>query len=261
MACARFLLGAGLTAVCLLGRAQPAAAQAPGTAELCVFRSGRFLCDTAHDGGQAELKLSFGRRGDVPLLADFNGDGTADPCVLHDHHFHCDIARDGVGLEAPFFIPAGVQPLLGDFDGDDQADPCYRSGKRWTCQVFSLNGPLVIAFDFGAADAVGVVGDADGDSETDACVYARGRFCCDTAHDGGAAELKLDLRSALGRSKSGTPLLGDVDGDGRADPCVFDRGRLICGIFSPGGGKPVRVVNLSFGKRGDIPVLGDVDGL
>jgi len=233
--------------------------QARKDADLCVFRDGVFLCDTANDGGTAEARLPFGERGDLPFLADFNGDGRADPCVLHDHHFRCDIARDGVGLESSFFIPSDVQPLLGDMDGDGGADPCFRSVGLWTCQIFTLNGLTTIHFTFGAADATGLLGDVSGDGETDACVYAGGRISCDTAHDGGAAEVTFDLRSALGRSTKGTPLLGDVDGDGRADPCLYDRGRLTCGIFKPGGGKPVRVVTLSFGKAGDLVALGDLD--
>jgi hypothetical protein len=250
----------GVALLLLLGLAQPASAQTPGRADLCVFRSGRFLCDTAHNGGRAELKLDFGERGDLPFLADFNADGRADPCVLHDHHFRCDISHSGGVLESSFFIPSGVQPLLGDLDGDDAADPCYRSGSQWTCQVFSLNGLTTIHFTFGTAGATGLLGDVNGDGETDACVFRTGQLSCDTAHDGGLAEVKLDLRSAVGRSTSGTPLLGDVDGDGRADPCVYDRARLICGFFDPGSRKPDRILTVRFGVAGDLPALGDLDG-
>src|SRR5881397_1217779 len=44
----------------------PAAAW--GRDDLCVFRKGLFLCDTAHDGGTAEMKFRFGRGGDIPFL-------------------------------------------------------------------------------------------------------------------------------------------------------------------------------------------------
>jgi hypothetical protein len=240
------------------------AGQTPGQADLCVFRSSRFLCDTAHDGGTAELKLRFGQPGDLPFLGDFNGDGRSDPCVFRDHHFLCDPLRDGAGEENPFFVPSGVQPLLGDVDGDGFADPCYRQGTRWVCHVFDPLSPTgIISWSFGSGIDPGVLGDVDGDGDADACVYQQGRFFCRTfrEQDGTLATLTLNLRSALPAGAPGTPLLGDVNGDGRADPCVWNAGRLVCGIFPPGKNWPASIVRESFGNAGDIPVLGDIDGL
>jgi hypothetical protein len=237
--------------------------QTPGHADLCVFRGGRFLCDTANDGGTAELRLRFGGPGDLPFLADFNGDGRWDPCIFRDHHFRCDTARDGVGLESTFFVPSGVQPLIGDVDGDGQADPCYRQGRRWICHVFEPLSPTdIISWSFGSATDPGLLGDVDGDGDADPCVFWHGRFVCRTfrEQDGTAAVLTLDLRSALSSAGNGTPLLGDVNGDGRADPCFYSGGRLVCGVFPPGTSRPARIVTLAFGVAGDIPVLGDVDG-
>ncbi|HEY0555590.1 MAG TPA: hypothetical protein VGG20_15135 [Thermoanaerobaculia bacterium] len=64
-----------------------------GKADPCVYREGRFLCDTAHDGGAAEVEIAFGQAGDLPLLGDFDGDGRADPCVYRSGKLICNIAH------------------------------------------------------------------------------------------------------------------------------------------------------------------------
>jgi FG-GAP-like repeat len=248
------------------------AGQTPRHADLCVFRGGRFLCDTAHDGGAAEVRVRFGAAGELPFLVDFDGDGRDDPCVFRDRQFLCDTVHDGGAAErqtARFnSVPAGAQPLLGDVDGDlDQGgtvDPCYRLGSRWTCLVFSgAFGTIQVFWDFGSGTDPGLLGDVDGDGDADSCVFQQGRFFCRVfrEQDGTLATLTLNLRSALPAGAPGTPLLGDVNGDGRADPCVWNAGRLVCGIFPPGKNRPASIVRQSFGNPGDVPVLGDIDGL
>jgi hypothetical protein len=48
-----------------------------GRDDACVFRVDRFLCrflcDTAHDGGGAEVEIHFGETGAIPLLGNVNG--------------------------------------------------------------------------------------------------------------------------------------------------------------------------------------------
>lgn len=241
--------------------------QARKEADLCVVRGDHVLCDTANDGGSADLRFLFGQSGDIPALGDLDGDGRADLCVFRDRRFLCDTAHDGgapEGESAQFSsVPPGAQPLLADVDGEDdgRADPCYRDGSRWVCLVWNqIIGTHAISWTFGSGTDPGALGDVDGDGRADACVFRNGRFLCDTAHNGGAAELTLDLRSVLAGFDGGTPLLGDVDGDGRADPCVYTHGRLLCGIFPPGSRRPARTVALAFGTATDVPVLGNIDG-
>jgi hypothetical protein len=74
-----------------------------GRADLCVFRNGLFLCDTAHDGGTAETKFRFGRAGDVPFLIPSTVDGQALPCVFRDHRFLC------VPGERSLVVPAAAR--------------------------------------------------------------------------------------------------------------------------------------------------------
>lgn len=236
----------------------PAAAW--GRDDLCVFRNGRFLCDTAHDGGTAEMKFRFGQAGDIPFLRRISANGPAVPCVFRDRHFFCQ------NLYLTFTVPPGAQPLMGDVDGDladdGQVDLCYRLGRHWACEVWNPFVYHLWTWNFGSGKGTGLLGDVDGDGIADSCMHQAGRFFCHMyqSQDGSYINVTFDLRRERARLGGGTPLLGDLDGDGRADPCLYAHGRLICGIFPVTGGKPVRTLEESFGVEGDIPVLGDVDG-
>ncbi|HKV11222.1 MAG TPA: hypothetical protein VJ725_23980, partial [Thermoanaerobaculia bacterium] len=85
----------------------------------CLYRAGRFSCDAVHDGGAAEVSVSFGSAGDVPLLGDVDHDGDDDFCVFTGDRFLCDTAHDGgaAEIEIPFAGPPGTVPLLGNLDG------------------------------------------------------------------------------------------------------------------------------------------------
>lgn len=233
-----------------------------GRDDLCVFRNGRFLCDTAHDGGTAEMRFRFGKKGDIPFLLRLSVRGPAIPCVFRDQRFLCE------NIYIPFMVPLGAQPLMGDVDGDladdGQVDPCYRLGRRWTCEVWNPFSPIPprVSWIFGSGKGTGLLGDFDGDGLADPCMYQAGRFFCERydTHEGRYIQATFDLRQVRTRLGGGMPLLGDLDGDGRAEPCLYAHGRLVCGIFPVTGGKPVRTLEESFGVEGDIPVVGDVDG-
>jgi len=234
--------------------------QARHSADPCVVRDGRFLCDTAGDGGDAEASITFGQPGDIPLMGDWDGDGRADPCVYRAGRFLCDTAHDGGAPEArtPRLGVPGDRPLLADVDGNGRADACVRRGRSFLCDL-DRNGTLETRIDFGKPTDVPLLADVNGDHRADPCVERAGLYLCDTARNGGAAEVIFDLNPALAGIGSGVPLLGDVDGDGRADPCLWSDGRLICGFFSRQGGVPTSILDLRFGQTGDVPVLGDLD--
>jgi len=234
--------------------------QARHNADPCVVRDGRFLCDTAGDGGAAEAVIAFGQPGDIPLLGDWDGDGRADPCVYRAGRFLCDTAHDGGAPEArtPRLGIPGDVPLLADVDGDGRADACLRRGLSFLCDL-DRNGTLETRIDFGKPSDAPHLADVNGDHRADPCVERSGLYLFDTAHNGGAAEIIFDLNPALAGVGSGVALLGDVDGDGRADPCLWSDGRLICGFFSRQGGVPTSILDLRFGQTGDVPVLGDLD--
>jgi len=235
-----------------------------GRDDLCLFRKGLFLCDTAHDGGTAEMRFRFGRTGDVPFLFRSSVDGPAQPCVFRNltHRFVC---IDGT---RPLVVPVGAQPLMGDVDGDlvdgGTVDPCFRLGTRWTCLIWDpIQGSHPTTWNFGSTNGTGVIGDVNGDGFDDACDFRQGgRFSCRIWNEqtGRHTFATFDFWRQFQALGGGTPLLGDLDGDGRDDFCLYGHGRLVCGFFPVTGDLPTRTQEWSFGVEGDVPVIGDVDG-
>jgi len=226
--------------------------------EPCVFRGGLFLCDTAHKGGEAEVEIRFGRTGDQPLLGDVDGDGRADPCVRRGRRFLCDTAHDGRFAEVKIlFGLVGDSALLGDVDGDGDDDPCLWRGDTFLCDTAHDGGAAEVAVAFGAPGDTPLLGDLDGDGRADPCVRRGRDFLCDTAHDGGAAEARIRFGLAKDRG-----LLADVDGDGDADPCLYRAGRFLCDTAHDGSPADLVIAFGPFrGEGGDVPLLGNLDGL
>ncbi|HXU33982.1 MAG TPA: VCBS repeat-containing protein, partial [Thermoanaerobaculia bacterium] len=91
-----------------------------GRDDLCWYSAGTFSCDTAHNGGAAELVMAFGgRRPAAPLIGDLNGDGRDDLCLFRHGSFLCDTAHDGGTAEVVVTFGHSVAAaLFGDVDGD-----------------------------------------------------------------------------------------------------------------------------------------------
>lgn len=231
-------------------------AASPGD-EVCVWRGNAVQCDTGRTGGAAEIPRALTvLPGDVPLLADVDGDGRADPCVRRGRRFLCDTDHEGKvwAWQVTFGRGGGQEvPLLADVDGDGRAEACVRSGRQFQCDTAHDGGRAEWTVSFGEPGDLPLLGDVDGDGRADPCVYRAGQFLCDTAHHGGAAGWQVTF------GKPGDlPVLGDFDGDGRADPCVFRAGEFLCDTAHDGGVNPAR---LAFGRPGDRPLLGNLDGL
>jgi hypothetical protein len=224
----------------------------PGS-DPCAFGPAGFSCDTAHDGGQAELAISFhGVQGDRPLFGDLDGDGKDDPCLFHAGTFLCDTAHDGNPAPGIVYGQAGDVPLMADLDGEGRDDACVRRGTWFLCDTAHDGGSAEMAVNFGDAADQPLAGDVDGDGDDDPCVRRGATFLCDTVHDGLGAEVSI----SFGRPGD-LAFLGDLNGDGRDDPCVIQGGRLLCDTAHDGGKAELSVLfNLS-----GVPLLGDVDGL
>lgn len=127
--------------------------------------------DVAGDGYLAEQTLSFGLHGDVPVLADFDGNGRADAAAVRHNvqrgglDWYLDLANDGIWPErtVEFGLP-GFIPVAGDVDDDGTADlgavtyNPIRGGLDWH---FDTAGDGYLAekiIEFGLAGDVPVMG-------------------------------------------------------------------------------------------------------
>lgn len=226
----------------------------------CLLRRGNFVCDTAHDGGEEELLVSFrGPGSDIPLLGDLDGDGDDDPCRYRPGTFLCDSAHDGGTPELVVaFGQAGDIPLLGDLDGEGRDDACVYRGNHFLCDSAHNGGTaeLVVSFNpFGHPLVRPFLADVDGDGDDDPCVARNGLLLCDTEHDGLFEEVSIPVDFG---ATGDVLLLGDVNDDRRADPCVYRDGRFRCDTGRDGS--PDLIIPFR-GPAEAIPLLGNLDGL
>lgn len=217
--------------------------------DLCLFRDGRWLCDPKHDGPPAEIRQTFGKKGDLPLLADADGDGKDDPCVWRAGELLCDAGWNGEPAEATWRLgAAGDQPLMGQVAAGGPEEPCTFRDGEFRCL---LPDGKQLRHRFGRKGDVAVLGDVDGDGRDDACVFREGSILCDTGGDGGEPEVTLPVGTREGR-----PLLGDVDGDGKDDACVQGPNAVTC--MPQGAGKRNRVALRFAGLKESVALLGEV---
>jgi hypothetical protein len=134
--------------------------------------------------------FQWGGPGDIPLLADFDGDRRADLTVYrpstgewHVWYSSKRVRRNGRTRTVYGFVtgnwrsfPWGVggdQPLAGDFDGDGKADPAvFRpSTGEWLVTLSSSSYSSSLVRSWGSGDDQPVAGDFDGDGKTDLTVF------------------------------------------------------------------------------------------
>jgi hypothetical protein len=184
-----------------------------GLVDPCVHRGARFACDTARNGGTAEVKIDFGLPGDMPLLGDIDGDGRADPCVHRGNRFLCDTAHNGVLSEVKIaFGIASDIALLGDVDGDRRADPCVYRGGLFYCDTAHDGVFPETTLDLrpalgGVTAGVPLLGDVDGDGRADACLYRSGLLVCGLFPRSGGEPFAVVEKTTFGQPGD-VPLLG-----------------------------------------------------
>src|SRR6185295_13776919 len=134
----------------------------------------------------AFLFTQWGQLGDVPVMADFDGDGKADLGFYRDGLWGVLKSTTGYSTASPLFVSwggAGLQPIVGDFDGDGKADIGYMvppgggQSAAYAIVKSSLNygfgpgQPLFISAGFPSLGDTPVVGDYDGDGKADAGIW------------------------------------------------------------------------------------------
>ncbi len=219
----------------------------------CVYRGSTFLCGTATGELTPLLQLGNGTAaGDVPLLADVDGDGADDPCLRRGNAFSCALSGSAGAIQVIPFGAASQLPFLGDVNGDGRADPCVRRNRFFLCDTAHDGGSAEVQILVGQAEDFPLLGDVDGDGRADPCIVSFGRFLCNVSHDG--TRLLIQNEDF---QPGDVPLLGDADGDSRADFCVVRGNTLLCdldrsGTFTP---QPLAI------QPGDVVLLGHVDRL
>jgi hypothetical protein len=224
-------------------------------------QNGGLYLKTINTSGFADLTLTYGLPGDIPLAGDWNGDGIDTVGVYRAGSFYLRNSNsDGFAdLVFAFGVP-GDQPVVGDWDGDGlDTIGVYRSSLgHFFLRNSNSSGPADLQFSLGIAGDMGISGDWDGDGFASAGVFrpTNGGFYLKNANTSGVADVKL-----LGFGLPGDyPVVGNWDGDAAAtDTIGVYRGDSFYLRNSNSNG--LADVILTMGLFGNIPIAGDWNGI
>jgi len=244
-----------------------------GIADLVVYRgtTGEWFWLSSSTGYsyQAAMGVQFGvpALGDVPVLADFDGDGRADLGVWRASTgtWYWITSSSGYSVNSIHGVQWGVSalgdtPFTADMDGDGKADLVVYRGStgEWfwlsSSTGYSYDGAHGVLWGAPSLGDVPLLGDIDGDGKADFVVWraSTGGWFWLTS---GTGYTYVPSFNALFGSPlpvvGDKPLLADIDGDGKADLVIY---RASTGewywLGSATGGHVI-----TLGVLGDTPIL------
>jgi hypothetical protein len=192
-------------------------------------RSGRdgfgWWCD-----GQVRLRTAagevisyrYGRAGDVPIVADWNGDGRDTVSIVRDRTWHINDQLDGGDADRSFVygrVTQGDVPIAGDWNGDGRDTIGIIRDGEWHLRFDQAGGPGQIVFTYGRITRGdrALIGDWNGDGSDTIGIVRDGEWHLRHSLSGGPGETVY----VYGRVTSGdTPVMGDWTGDRRATPGI-----------------------------------------
>lgn len=135
----------------------------------------------ATEGGRVRSDLidhvfAFGKKGEVPLAGDWNGDGVSSVGSFVDGKWTLDADGDGRLTASDIerqYGQAGDLPVVGDWDGDGVPQIGVYRGGAWILDT-NANGELDAVdriFEQGGPDEIPVVGDWNGDGVDEVGTY------------------------------------------------------------------------------------------
>ncbi|HMO80861.1 MAG TPA: VCBS repeat-containing protein [Pyrinomonadaceae bacterium] len=233
-----------------------------GGSEISFYRPGTgvWYSIAAEDAG-AFRGVRIGRKGDLPVPGDYDGDGLEDIAIWRPETGEWIISRSSDNREivirwgsAKTIKSVADMPVPGDYDGDGITDIAVFRPDTATWYILLSSGgfdPSVsVVRVFGKAGDVPVPADYDGDKLADLAVFRP------TENSWNISETASgDVRTEyFGIAGDDLLVPGDYTGDQRADLAVFRRGTWLVKTSETG-----EIVRFEMGTVNSIPIPRDLD--
>jgi len=210
-----------------------------------VFRDGTWFLDYDNDGAVDKM-FSYGNTGDVPVIANWNGDGKDSTGVFRNGAWYVDINGDYTTYQQFWLGTTGDIPITGDWNGDGKDTAgIFRNGVWY----IDIDGDYAVdnVFWLGTAGDRPIVGDWNGNGKDTAGIFRNGVWYVDIDGDGNPETVFW-----LGTTND-FPVLADWNGDGKDTAGVFRNGVW---YIDQDGDRAVDKF-MWFGTSGDLGVVGD----
>jgi hypothetical protein len=212
-------------------------------------------------GAAPGTPIELGQPGDVPVVADYDGDGRDDLAVWRPSDGRWLVqTSSGAAVIDPVLGNEEDFPAPGDYDGDGKTNfavwrPFPVAGEKVTGAhwlILRADGTQLPPVEMGEPGDLPVPADYDGDGREDLAVWrpSTGQWIIKPS-----SGIKLpDVR--LGQPGD-FPLTGDFDGDGLSDFSVW---RPTTGEWFVHYANGKNAATVVLGGPGDRPAIGDYDG-
>ncbi|HKG22841.1 MAG TPA: polysaccharide-degrading enzyme [Blastocatellia bacterium] len=223
-----------------------------------VFRpsNGALFLKNSNSTGFADVVLTYGIPGDIPVSGDWNGDGIDSVGVYRGGTFFLRNSNtNGFADIVVTFGAPGDLPVVGDWDGDGvDTVGVYRNGTFFL-RNSNTSGGADVTFGLGIAGDVPISGDWNGDGTVSTGVFrpTSGALFLKNSNTTGFADIVLTY--GLPGDK---PVTGDWNGDGVDTIGVYREGTFFLRNSNTNG---FAEVVFTLGINGDVPIAGDWDGL
>lgn len=171
-------------------------------------------------------QFSYGRAGDVPVVADWNADGSDTVSVIRDGTWHLNNALRGGASSKQFAygrVALGDVPITGAWQRAGSSMPGIIRDGDWHLRFTQSGGDADRSFTYGRLSQgdLPLVGDWNGDGRARVGIVRDGEWHLRNSLAAGDA----DVRYTYGRVLAGDrPVMGDWNGNGISTPGIVRDG-------------------------------------